>query len=38
MFNGMSIPVVASLDGNNGGNCNNGWGGDGGWWVLQSLQ
>lgn len=28
--NGMSIPVVANLDGTN----NNGWGGDGGWWVL----
>ena len=33
MFNSTncaSVPLVANLDGN----CNNGWGADGGWWIL----
>lgn len=32
MFNSncASVPLVANL----GGNCNNGWGSDGGWWIL----
>ena len=37
MFNsncGASVPLVASLDGGNGGNNGNGMWGDGGWWVL----
>ena len=28
--NCASVPLVANLDGN----CNNGWGADGGWWIL----
>lgn len=34
MFNSncASVPLVANIDGN--GNGNNGWGADGGWWVL----
>ena len=36
MFNSTncaSVPLVANLDGN----CNNGWGADGGWWILVIL-
>ena len=35
MFNSncASVPLVANLDGN----CNNGWGADGGWWILVIL-
>ena len=28
--NCASVPLVANIDGN----CNNGWGADGGWWIL----
>lgn len=31
--NCASVPLVANLDGN----CNNGWGNDGGWWILVIL-
>ena len=36
MFNSncASVPLVANLDGGNGGNNGNGMWGDGGWWVL----
>lgn len=36
MFNSgnCSVPLVASLDGGNGGNGNNGGWGDNGWWII----